>query len=98
MNWAVSWAITRQSLGRDPTVEQVAERWSLSRRAALREQDAFRAAFPMLQSPATLFRDGETMDLLRQLAADGDEPVARRRFVMRLPTSWGVILRIPAEL
>ena len=42
LTWAHSWIHVQVALGRDPTVEEVAEWWNESRRTAFREQAAFR--------------------------------------------------------
>ncbi len=63
-----SWAIVREVTGDDPTVEQVAEWWKTPYRTAYREQAAFRAAFPTLESPSPIFESQETRARLAQAA------------------------------
>ena len=72
INWAYCWAVTRESLGHEPTTEEVAEWWSMSRRTAFRDQKAFRDAFPMLESPAPIYADEEVRATLAKHAAFGD--------------------------
>ena len=57
--WANSWIFVREALGRDPSVDEVAEWWNESRRTAFREQAAFRECFPMLDTPEALYADPE---------------------------------------
>ncbi|HEX2574934.1 MAG TPA: hypothetical protein VHK88_01210 [Aquihabitans sp.] len=53
--WAHSWIYVQVALGRDPSVDEVAEWWNESRRTAFREQAAFRECFPHLDSPAAIY-------------------------------------------
>lgn len=53
--WAQSWIYVEVALGREPTVDEVAEWWGQSRRTAFREQAAFRECFPTLDNPAPLY-------------------------------------------
>lgn len=55
LSWAQSWIYVEVALGREPTVDEVAEWWNESRRTAFREQAAFRECFPKLDSPAPLY-------------------------------------------
>jgi hypothetical protein len=57
--WAVSWGIVRESLGRDPMADEVAEWWGESRSTGFREQAAFRKAFPMLKNPGPIIDSGD---------------------------------------
>ena len=66
--WAYSWGIARAALGRDPSVEQVAEWWQEPVRTAYREQAAFRSAFPELETPAPLVDIPQVQDSLQQAA------------------------------
>lgn len=72
INWAYCWAVVRESLGREPTVEEVAEWWSASRRSAFRDQAAFREAFPMLDSPAAIYDEPEARARIAKHAARAD--------------------------
>jgi hypothetical protein len=53
--WSLSWVMAREALGYDPSVDEVAEWWAEPRRTAFAEQQAFRAAFPTLLTPAPMF-------------------------------------------
>jgi aminopeptidase N len=55
--WALKWAATRESLGREPSAEDVASQWKRSVRTTYREKAAFKAAFPTLKSPSKIFED-----------------------------------------
>jgi hypothetical protein len=55
LQWAHSWIFVEVALGREPSVEEVAEWWNESRRTAFREQAAFRECFPTLDNPAPLY-------------------------------------------
>src|SRR3954453_18894750 len=46
LTWEFCWAVVREALGHEPTVDEVAEWWDESRRTAFREQVPFRKAFP----------------------------------------------------
>ena len=54
------------ALGRDPSVDEVAEWWNTPRRSAFREQSAFRKCFPMLESPAAIYSTDEAMRKVRR--------------------------------
>lgn len=64
LTWAYCWAIARQIIGHDPSVEEVADWWGDSHRTTYRNQAAFRAAFPGLQSPAPIFETPESIHVL----------------------------------
>jgi hypothetical protein len=72
-NWAYCWAVTREALGHEPTVEEVADWWKMSRRTAFREQATFRAAFPDLESPAKIYETAEAREALARHAAAADK-------------------------
>ncbi|MHB8246233.1 MAG: hypothetical protein ACYDGN_12940 [Acidimicrobiales bacterium] len=97
MNCAVTWGVARESLGQDPTADQVAEWWAESRRTAFREQAAFRVAFPTLETPAALFEHREARDRLRQLARLGDEIKSKGR-LRALEEATLAIGMLPARL
>lgn len=59
MAWAYQWAVVREALEREPTVDEVAEWWAMNRRKAFRDQAAFREAFPMLETPAQIYASEE---------------------------------------
>jgi hypothetical protein len=59
LTWAHLWAVVREATGHDPTVEEVAAWWREPERTAYREQAAFRAAFPKLDTPAVIYEDPE---------------------------------------
>ncbi len=83
--WAWMWAVTRESVGHDPTVEEVAEWWKESPRTAYREKAAFTKAFPMLESPATIFDNPVARAKLAELAKLGDDMAANKRARRRVP-------------
>jgi len=85
--WALMWAITRESQGSDPSAEEVAAWWKENERTAYREQAAFRAAFPMLDTPAKIFEDPKLKDKISQLAKTGDEIEAGKKARRRIPES-----------
>lgn len=85
--WAWMWAITRESLGYDPTVDEVAEWWKESSRTAYREKAAFAKAYPMLESPAKMFDDPTARKTLSDLARLSDETTAKKRARKRVPES-----------
>lgn len=68
MSWAYVWGVTREALGHDPSVDEVAEWWRHSRRTAFRDQSAFKAAFPMLESPAPIVDQPESLESCRKMA------------------------------
>jgi len=73
--WATCWAIVREVNGQEPSVEEVADWWKTPYRTAYREQAAFRAAFPMLDTPARIFESPESRARLAkaaQAALDSD--------------------------
>jgi hypothetical protein len=72
-NWAYCWAVTREAIGHDPSVEEVAEWWNQSRRSAFRDQAAFREAFPDLDSPSAIYATPEARRALARHAAAGDK-------------------------
>lgn len=49
--FVTGWGVTRNRLGRSPSVDEYAADWKIDRRTAFREQELFRAAFPGLQTP-----------------------------------------------
>jgi hypothetical protein len=83
MVWAIMWAVTRESQGSDPSVEEVAAWWKENERTAYREQAAFRACFPTLENPEKIFEVPEIQVQIAKIAKAGDEieagKMARRR-------------------
>lgn len=80
--WAYQWAVTRESAGHEPTVEEVAEWWSMNLRKAYREQAVFREAFPMLDTPAQIYASDEVRAALHTQATLADnlqDPDRRHR-------------------
>ena len=73
MTWAYQWAVAREALGHDPSVDEVADYWGGSRRTAFREQAAFRAAFPELEIPARLYHSEQARAALRKQAELGEK-------------------------
>jgi hypothetical protein len=72
-NWAYCWAVTREAIGHDPSVEEVADWWKMSRRTAFRDQAIFRTAFPTLETPAKIYESEEARDALAKTAAVADK-------------------------
>lgn len=66
VTWAFLWGVARESLGHDPTVEEVAEFWSSSRRTAFRDQASFRKGFPNFETPAPIFEVPEALAAVRR--------------------------------
>jgi hypothetical protein len=82
LTWAYSWAIVRESIGHEPSVDEVAEWWNENRRTAFREQSAFRLAFPTLETPAQLFQSPVMKTKIAEAARFGeriDGSLARKR-------------------
>ena len=73
ITWAYEWATTREALGHEPTVEEVADWWSMARRTAFREQAAFRRAFPTLETPAPIYASEEARAVMARHAAFGEK-------------------------
>ena len=73
MSWAYCWAVTREALGHEPTVEEVADWWNMSRRSAFREQAAFRKAFPTMENPAPIYATPESRENVTRHAAVGQK-------------------------
>lgn len=69
ISWAYCWAVTREALGHEPTPDEVAEWWLMSRRTAFRDQKAFREAFPMLETPAPIYDSDEAREVISKHAA-----------------------------
>jgi hypothetical protein len=82
----LSWSAVREADGVVPTTDRVAEWWKESRRTAFREQDAFRKAFPTLQTPETIYEiDGvqqfaQAVVLLDAAVSDGKDAREGRAF------------------
>ena len=55
--YGACWAITTESLGREPTMEEFAEWWHESRSSVFRDQSIFRKAFPTLKTPWPIFEN-----------------------------------------
>src|ERR1035437_1142962 len=83
--WALSWAVTRKSLGRDPSAEEVAAWWKESVRTAYREQSAFRDAFPTLDTPAKIFEDPAARVKVAKVARAGDELQVQKKARKMVP-------------
>lgn len=81
ITWAYQWGVASAALDRDPTVEEVAEYWGLTRRTAFREQAAFREAFPDMDTPAKIHASPEAQEALKRHAEFGDkiEEIGERR-------------------
>ena len=69
LTWANSWIHVQIDLGRDPSVDEVAEWWNESRRTAFREKAAFRECFPDLETPAAIFDNPQARAKIEQGAA-----------------------------
>lgn len=50
----VAWDVVRRELGHEPTLDEYAEWWRVSKRTAFREQAQFRKCFPAESDPARL--------------------------------------------
>ena len=72
MSWAYCWAVTREAIGHEPSVDEVADWWNMARRTAFREQAAFRKSFPTLDSPAAIYSTPESREAVARHAAAGD--------------------------
>jgi hypothetical protein len=68
ISWAWCWGITREVLGHDPTVEEVAAWWGASERTAYRDHASFKKAFPFLDSPAIYVDQPEVKPLVEAAA------------------------------
>lgn len=68
VTWAFLWGVTREAIGDEPTVEQVAEHWRSSRRTAFRDQAKFREAFPTMETPAPIFESADARAHVRRTA------------------------------
>lgn len=66
INWAHSWIQVHVALGRDPSVNEVAEWWNQSRRTTFREQAAFRACFPTLDGPSPRYANPKQAEAVRK--------------------------------
>ena len=73
ITWALLWGVTRERLGTDPTVDQVAECWHSSRRTAFRDQTHFRKSFPDHDTPAVIFENPEARRRAREIAKTMDD-------------------------
>lgn len=71
-----AWAIVRRDLGRDPSIEEYAEWWRMSRRQGFYEQARFREAFPDLADPGPLLAAAEAV---------GENPSEPADFAALLP-------------
>lgn len=69
LSWAHSWIHVQVALDRDPSVDEVAEWWAMSRRTAFREQAAFRECFPALDTPAAIYADPKQKAAVRKTVA-----------------------------
>lgn len=70
--FANCWAMAREALGHDPTVEEIAEWWKASVRSTYRDQAAFRTCFPMLETPARIFESPEARARIHEAVAAWD--------------------------
>lgn len=97
LNWAYCWAVVREALGHDPSVEEVAEWWNMARRTAFRDQADFRKAFPTLETPAPLYASPEARAAIARHAEFGDkvEKWGAERRARREATAIG-IAQLPA--
>lgn len=100
MTWAYQWAVARESLGHEPSVEEVAEWWALTRRTAFRDQAAFREAFPMLETPARIYESEAVRDALKRQADFGDkiEEAGKRRRERKAEVGIAALGGLPADL
>lgn len=93
--WAQTWAIAREAIGHDPSVDEVADWWRASRRSAFRDQAAFRDCFPTLDTPAPIFEAPEIRERLRRAAEASDElDELSRAIKRRIRPSDALVLQI----
>jgi hypothetical protein len=90
ITWAWVWGITRADLGRDPSVEEVAEWWGASVRTCYRDLAAFRKAFPWLSDP-TAFVDQAEVKPAIEAAARNMAKIAERLKNRKLPTDMAML-------
>lgn len=74
MMWACTWAIVRDEVGHDPSAEEVADWWDEPKRTVYREQAAFRACFPTLDTPAPIYASAQALDSVRKTFVLDDAP------------------------
>jgi len=88
--WAYTWAVVREAVGHDPSVDEVAEWWRASSRSVYRDQAAFRECFPQLDTPAKLYEAPELRAKIRQTikTMSGIEQSIKKR---RLPRDSDVM-------
>ena len=100
MTWAYEWGVTREALGHEPDVEEVAEYWGLTRRTAFREQAAFREAFPKFETPARIYESEEARAALKKHADFGDkiEELGERRRARKAEVGIAHLGGLPADL
>ena len=90
LKWAYSWGIAREALGHEPTVDEVADWWRMSRRTAFRAQAAFREAFPDFETPSPLCENFETRQAMRLKAENSED--SRRGSIPRMKLTDSDIL------
>ncbi len=81
-SWAYCWAVTREAIDHEPTAEEVADWWKMSRATAFREQAVFRQAFPTLESPAPIYDSPDARASMARHARAGESVeawIAERR-------------------
>ena len=71
--WAYKWGGAREALGHEPSVDEVAKFWRISRRTAFREQAGFREVFPEFETPAPFYESAESRASIRQLVGLGEK-------------------------
>lgn len=100
MTWAYEWGVTREAVGHEPTVEEVAEYWKLTRRTAFREQASFREAFPMLENPGRIYETEEARAALKKHADLGDriEELGEKRRARKAEVGIAQLGGLPADL
>lgn len=98
MTWAFLWGVAREGLGKEPSVEEVAEFWLASRRTAFRDQAKFRAAFPKLDTPALIFESDEARQSVQRTAQAMKEfEDSLRKGTPRIDTAIMQIGMLPAR-
>jgi hypothetical protein len=95
LGWAYAWAVAREAIGHDPSVEEFADWWNYPVRTAFRDQAAFRACYPNLDTPGCMFEDRELRATLATLADAADRTEGKvRSLKRRLRPSESSILRL----
>ncbi len=85
--WAVKWAAAKESLGKEPSAEEVASWSKRSVRTTYREKAAFKTAFPNLDSPAKILDNPIGRAMIANLSSSGSELGTREEKRWAIPDS-----------